>query len=146
MSDYFDATMRLYLEKLLDWDSLLGLLRDGKVDREAEVGAYRSVLETVAALAESFERPAREAWEAEAELVPDGGAQPPAHIRKAYDSLRENGLPRVRKGAERRLPIHVRARFGEGLDYAGPVRDRGPHDRRCAGAGFGGVDVRAILD
>ena len=51
MSNYFDASMRLYLEKLIDWDRLLGLLRQGKVDREAEVGAYRSVLETVAALA-----------------------------------------------------------------------------------------------
>jgi alkylation response protein AidB-like acyl-CoA dehydrogenase len=92
MSDYFDATMRLYLEKLVDWDSLLELLREGKVDRESEVGAYRSVLETVAALAATFERPAREAWEAEAELVPGGGARAPAHIRKAYDALRENGL------------------------------------------------------
>jgi 3-(methylthio)propanoyl-CoA dehydrogenase len=92
MNDYFDATMRLYLEKLVDWDSLLGLLRQGKVDREAEVGAYRTILETVGALASTFERPAREAWDAGAELTPDGGAQPPAHIRKAYDALRENGL------------------------------------------------------
>ncbi|HME70535.1 MAG TPA: acyl-CoA dehydrogenase family protein [Myxococcota bacterium] len=92
MNAYFDATMRLYLEKLIDWDSLLRLLREGKVEREAEVGAYRSVLETVAALASTFERPAREAWDAAAELTPDGGARPPAHIRKAYDALRENGL------------------------------------------------------
>jgi len=92
VSNYFDASMRLYLEKLIDWDRLLGLLRQGKVDREAEVGAYRSVLETVAALASSFERPAREAWEAPAELTPDGGARPPEHIRKAYDALRQNGL------------------------------------------------------
>jgi alkylation response protein AidB-like acyl-CoA dehydrogenase len=92
MSDYFNATMRLYLEKLIDWDGLLGLLREGKIDREAEVGAYRTLLETVASLASTFERPAREAWDAEAELTPDGGAQPPPHIRKAYDTLRENGL------------------------------------------------------
>jgi len=92
MSNYFNATMRLYLEKLIDWDGLLGLLREGKVDREAEVGAYRTVLETVASLASTFERPAREAWDAEAELTQDGGARPPPHIRKAYEALRENGL------------------------------------------------------
>lgn len=92
MSNYFNASMRLYLEKLIDWDRLLGLLHQGKVDREAEVGAYRSVLETVAALASGFERPAREAWELPAELTPDGGARAPEHIRKAYDALRQNGL------------------------------------------------------
>ncbi len=92
VSDYFNAGMRLYLEKLVDWEGLLGLLRGEAVDREAEVGAYRSVLETVAALAATFERPAREHWADEAELTPDGGAQPPKHIRAAYDALRENGL------------------------------------------------------
>jgi len=92
MRDYFNRSMRLYLEKLIDWERLLGLLRQGKVDCEAEVGAYRSVLETVASLASTFERPAREAWNAEAELTPDGGARPPAHIRRAYEVLREKGL------------------------------------------------------
>jgi len=90
--DYFNSGMRLYLDKLVDWEGLLGLLRGEVVDREAEIGAYRSVLETVAALAASFERPAREHWSDEAALTPDGGAQPPPHIRAAYEALRENGL------------------------------------------------------
>jgi alkylation response protein AidB-like acyl-CoA dehydrogenase len=110
MSNYFDASMRLYLTKLVDWDSLLGLLRGGKVDREVEVGAYSSILETVASLASTFERPAREAWGAEAELTPDGGARPPAHIRKAYDALRQNGLvalPIAEKYGGAALPILV---------------------------------------
>ncbi|MCX5740655.1 MAG: acyl-CoA dehydrogenase family protein, partial [Proteobacteria bacterium] len=61
-------------------------------DVAAEVGAYRTVLETTAALAGSFERRAREHWHDEAELTPDGGARPPSHIRDAYEQLREAGL------------------------------------------------------
>jgi alkylation response protein AidB-like acyl-CoA dehydrogenase len=92
MTDYLSSSMRLYLEKLVDWEGLLSLRRGAPVDREAEVGAIRSVLETVASLAQSFERPARESWHAEAEPTPDGGAQPPLHIREAYGRLREAGL------------------------------------------------------
>ena len=92
MSDYFSPTMRLYVEKLVDWKRHLQLLHGGEPDVAAEVGAYRTVLETTAALAGSFERRAREHWHDEAELLPDGGAQPPAHIRDAYDQLREAGL------------------------------------------------------
>jgi alkylation response protein AidB-like acyl-CoA dehydrogenase len=92
MSDYFAPTMRLYLDRLIDWETLLRLRRGRGVDVEAEVGAYRSVLETTASLAESFEHTARERWEAAAELTEDGGARPPAHIREAYAKLREAGL------------------------------------------------------
>lgn len=92
MADYLAPGMRLYLEKLVDWGSLLTLRRGGEVDREAEVGAIRSVLETAAGLTAGFERRARESWDAEAELTPDGGACPPAHMREAYDRLREAGL------------------------------------------------------
>ena len=59
---------------------------------EAEVGAYRTILETCASLAADFEKPARENWAVEAELTPDGGAEPPAHMREAYEKLREAGL------------------------------------------------------
>ncbi len=84
--------MRLYVNELVDWERYLRLLHGTAPDVEAEVGAYRSVLETTAALAGSFERRAREHWDDEAELTADGGAQPPAHIRDAYDQLREAGL------------------------------------------------------
>ena len=92
MSDYFAPTMRLYMDELVDWKRYLELLHGSAPDVASEVGAYRTVLETTAALAQSFERPAREHWHEEAELLPDGGAQPPAHIRAAYDQLREAGL------------------------------------------------------
>ena len=92
MSDYFGAAMRLYLEKLVDWGQLLELRQGGPVDVAAEVGAFRTLLETTAGLAASFEKTARARWAAEAELTPDGGAQPPAHIRDAYAKLREAGL------------------------------------------------------
>ena len=92
MSSYFAPSMRLYLEQLVDWEGILRLRDGGNPDVESEIGAFRSVLETTAALAESFERRAREEWEAEAELTDDGGAQPPAHIRDAYEQLREAGL------------------------------------------------------
>ncbi len=92
MSDYYGAAMRLYLEKLVDWEQLLALRQAGPVDVAAEVGAWRTLLETTAALASSFEKTARARWSAEAELTPDGGAQPPAHIRAAYAKLRDAGL------------------------------------------------------
>jgi len=92
MSDYLSDVMRLHLERLIDWEGVLALRRGEPVDRDAEVGAFRTVLETVASLAAGFERPAREHWSAEAELTPDGGARPPQHIRDAYDALRDAGL------------------------------------------------------
>jgi 3-(methylthio)propanoyl-CoA dehydrogenase len=92
MSRYYAPTMRLYLDRLVDWENVLRLRDGGAPDVEAEVGAFRTVLETTASLAEGFERPAREHWEAEAELTEDGGARPPAHIRAAYEQLREAGL------------------------------------------------------
>ena len=92
MSDYFTPTMRLYVDKLIDWERYLRLLHGSAPDVAAEVGAYRTVLETTAALAGSFERRAREHWHDEAELTPDGGARPPSHIRDAYEQLREAGL------------------------------------------------------
>lgn len=92
MSSYYAASMRLYLDRLVDWETLLRLRDGGAPDVAGELGAFRSVLETTAQLAESFERPAREHWEAEAALSEDGGARPPAHICAAYDRLREAGL------------------------------------------------------
>src|SRR5690606_37945558 len=80
MGSYFAPTMRLYLERLVDWPTILRLRSGGTPDVAGELGAFRTVLETTAQLAESFERPARENWEAEAELTEDGGARPPAHI------------------------------------------------------------------
>ena len=92
MQSYYTPTMRLYVDDLVDWERLLELRRGGSPDVASEVGAYRSVLETAAQLAESFERGAREHWQEEAERTADGGAQPPRHIRDAYQTLREAGL------------------------------------------------------
>ena len=89
---YFAPTMQLYVERLIDWGAMLRLRRGSEGDVESEVGAYTSVLETIASLAESFERPAREHWHLEATLTEDGGAEPPQHIRDAYTALREAGL------------------------------------------------------
>jgi alkylation response protein AidB-like acyl-CoA dehydrogenase len=90
--DYFNSGMRLYLDHLIDWEGILTLRRGEAVDAKAEVDSFRLVLETVAGLAESFERPAREHWADEAELTADGGAEPPPHMREAYQKLREAGL------------------------------------------------------
>src|SRR5262245_4481133 len=92
MGDYYGAAMRLYLEELVDWGQLLSLGQGGPVDVPAEVGAWRTLLKTAAALATTFEKTARARWSAEAELTPDGGAVPPAHIRDAYSKLRDAGL------------------------------------------------------
>lgn len=92
MSSYYAPTMRLYVDRLVDWERYLRLRSGGAPDVASELGAYRTILETTAQLAASFERPARERWHEEAELTADGGAQPPAHLREAYDQLREAGL------------------------------------------------------
>ena len=92
MADYLGPGIQLYLDKLVDWQALLTLRKGESADVAAEVGAYRTILETAAALAASFEPAARENWEAEAELTPDGCAQSPLHIREAYQKLREAGL------------------------------------------------------
>ena len=92
MDDYFNAGMRLYLDRMVDWEGVLGLHRGGAVDVAAEVESFRLVLETAAGLAKSFERPAREHWTEEARLTADGGAEPPPHIQDAYAKLREAGL------------------------------------------------------
>ena len=65
MTDYFGAGMRLYLDRLVDWKELLELRKGGAVDAPAEVAAYRTLLETAAKLAKSFERTARENWHLE---------------------------------------------------------------------------------
>ena len=92
MADYFNTGMQLYLDHLVDWKELLETRSGGPVDVEAEVGAFRTILETAGALAASFEPEARKNWAAEAEATPDDGAQSPPHIRRAYDQLREAGL------------------------------------------------------
>jgi len=92
MPDFFVPGMRLYLDKLVDWEALLTLRQGDGVDVEAEVGAYQTILETTAALAESIQPTARENWSVEAELTPDGGAVSPPHLREAYEKLREAGL------------------------------------------------------
>jgi len=92
VADYFNTGMRLYLDHLIDWKALLEIRSGGAVDVEAEVGAYRTILETAGALAASFEPEARKNWAAEAQPTPDDGAQSPPHIRQAYEQLREAGL------------------------------------------------------
>jgi hypothetical protein len=81
MPDFFVPGMRLYLDELVDWKVLLTLRQGASADVEAEVGAYRTILETTAAMAESFQPAAREHWSDEAQLTPDGGAESPPHIR-----------------------------------------------------------------
>jgi alkylation response protein AidB-like acyl-CoA dehydrogenase len=100
LADYFNTGMRLYLDHLVDWKGLLEIRSGGTSDVDAEVGAYRTILETAAALAASFESEARKNWAAEAELTPDGGAQSPPHIRQAYDQLREAGLVSMTVGEQ----------------------------------------------
>jgi alkylation response protein AidB-like acyl-CoA dehydrogenase len=92
VSGYLVPTMDLYLDRLVDWPALLTLRNGEASDPEADVAAYRTVLETLAEVAASFEETARERWSDEAELTEDGGAVPPAHIREAYETLREAGL------------------------------------------------------
>ncbi len=92
MAEYLTAGMRLYLERLTDWPTLLRLWKGDDTDVEAEVGAYRTLLETAGAIASGLEADAREHWAEEGSLTEDGGAVSPPHIRAGYERLREAGL------------------------------------------------------
>ncbi len=123
MTDYFVPGMRLYLDRLVDWERLLTLRGGEGVDVESEVGAYRTILETAAALAESFEDDARKNWSAAAELTPDGGAQSPPHILAAYEKLRAAGLVSLSVGEEYggyALPALLNGMFLEMVARADP--------------------------
>ena len=98
MADYFVPGMHLYLDQLIDWETILTLKRGSQTDVETDVAAFRSVLETAASLAESFEPDARKHWRAEAELTEDGGARSPARTglaRQAAASIRIVAIPDV---------------------------------------------------
>jgi alkylation response protein AidB-like acyl-CoA dehydrogenase len=123
VSDYFGSTMRLYLEQLVDW-KLLVSLRGREVDLDAERGAWRTILETAAALAASFEPEARRHWAAEAKLTEDGGASSPAHVRAAYAKLREAGLVSLTVGEAHggfALPALLNGMFLEMVSRADPT-------------------------
>ena len=51
MSDYFGAAMRLTLEHLVDWETLLAHRRGERIDVAAELGAFTTLLETETTLA-----------------------------------------------------------------------------------------------
>jgi hypothetical protein len=92
LASYLTEGMRLYLDRLVDWQTLLRLWKGDGVDVEAEVGAYRTMLETTAAIAEELAPECRRLWAEEGMLTEDGGAMSPPHIRAGYDRLREAGL------------------------------------------------------
>ena len=92
MADFYNASMRFYVEHMVDWQRLLELRGGDDVDPDAEVGAYRSILETAGELAASFQPEARAHWSEEATLTSDGGATSPPHIVAAYEKLRAAGL------------------------------------------------------
>jgi len=121
--DYLTAGNRLYLERLGDWKTILTLWKGEDVDVEAEVGAYRTLLETTAAIAAELEDTAREHWADEAELTPDGGAESPPHIRAGYEKLREAGLVSLTVGEEYggyALPSIVNGMYLEMISRASP--------------------------
>ena len=91
MASYLHDGILLYLKDLVDWDGYYRLRKGEDVDLEAERGAMMTVLETVAEICQGIEPEAREGWEEPAKLV-DGEVVQPAHIRNAYDKLKEAGL------------------------------------------------------
>jgi alkylation response protein AidB-like acyl-CoA dehydrogenase len=121
--DFFSSTMRLYVDELVDWDALLTLRQGETPDVETEVGAIRTILDTTAALAESFQPAAREHWADEAELSEDGGALSPPHILEAYEKLREAGLVSLPVGEAYggyRVPALINGMYLEIISRADP--------------------------
>jgi alkylation response protein AidB-like acyl-CoA dehydrogenase len=92
VADFYNASMRFYVERMVDWRHVLELRGGDDVDADAEVGAFQSILETAGELTASFQADARAHWSEEATLTKDGGAQSPSHILAAYEKLRQAGL------------------------------------------------------
>jgi alkylation response protein AidB-like acyl-CoA dehydrogenase len=91
MSRYLNDVVRIYMDELTDWGSVLRMRKGADVDVDAEKAALLEVLETAAAICEEIEPDAREGWEKASELV-DGEVVYPPHIQAGYDKLRDAGL------------------------------------------------------
>jgi alkylation response protein AidB-like acyl-CoA dehydrogenase len=91
VSRYLNDVVRIYMDELIDWDSVLRMRKGADVDVEAEKAALLEVLETAAAICEEIEPEARRGWGEAAQLV-DGEVVLPPHIQAGYDKLREAGL------------------------------------------------------
>ena len=117
MSRYLNDAIQVYLDEMIDWESLLRMSKGEEVDVEAEKAALQEVLETAAAICSEIEPAAREGWD-QASRLEDGEVIYPPHIQAGYDKLREAGL----------VAFGVREEYGGfGLPaFAGP-------DCRCSG-------------
>jgi len=91
VSRYLNDVVRIYMDELIDWDSVLRMRKGADVDVEAEKAALLEVLETAAAICEEIEPEARRGWGEASQLV-DGEVVLPPHIQAGYDKLREAGL------------------------------------------------------
>ncbi len=91
MSRYLNDVVRIYLDELIDWESMLRMRKGADVDVAAEKAALFEVLQTAAAICSEIEPTAREGWEKASELV-DGEVVYPPHIQAGYDMLRDAGL------------------------------------------------------
>ena len=92
MTDYFTPTMRLYLDRLVDWEGTCALRRRRRPTSTRRSGPTGPCSRRRRSSPRASSAARASTGTAEAELTPDGGAQPPAHIRDAYDQLREAGL------------------------------------------------------
>ena len=91
MSRYLNDVVRIYMDELTDWQSVLRLRKGADTDVDAERAALLEVLETAAAICSEIEPEARAGWEKTSQLV-DGQVVYPPHIQAGYDKLREAGL------------------------------------------------------
>ncbi len=91
MASYLSDGIRVYVEKLIDWDSYFRLKKGEDVDVEAEKGAILGVLEAAAEICQDIETESRAGWAEPARIV-DGMVVFPAHVAHGYERLREAGL------------------------------------------------------
>ena len=91
MAGYLSDGIRVYVEKLIDWDSYFRLKKGDDVDVEAEKSAILGVLETAAEICQDIEVESRAGWAEPARLV-DGMVVFPAHVARGYQRLRDAGL------------------------------------------------------
>ena len=91
MSAYLSDAVRLYLDRLVDWDSYFAWRKGVGVDTASEKAALLEVLETAAAICSEIEQETRPGWH-EAARLEQGEVVYPDHIRRGYEKLAEAGL------------------------------------------------------
>jgi hypothetical protein len=91
MPSYFNDSVRLYVDRLIDWEGYFRWRKGEDFDLEGEKAALTEVIETASQICQQIEGEAREGWDTAARLE-DGEVVHAPHVQRGYQMLKEAGL------------------------------------------------------